>query len=611
VFISKTNAMKVDIAHNDALEGIELLFSEELPTGLSSHLRRIGFKQVHGQHLKWYASQHPAYLQFAETLQKILLKEGNYLTVPLQPSFNSSKENIENGKFRNVTIFYKEMNTTHKETYVLFDSYKAVATEIATRFGKNKYHTSFQKVEIATHKSKPKARTSFKEGKIILGENPKTSSPKEEKATPLKGYVKFENEVIYQMELLGEITTSDAQGILMPHEDFLKQEFEKLPEPTEEDAKQLALGILQRATPEPKEKPVPEQITNKQQPNKYNYLDHVIAHLHEQFAEGKRPTKKQIDDLKDSLGIPNRGMVWEAAELAWLLWYKAIYKEPIPFEQRLNKMIHFWNTLQPTYHYSDSSKEFYKQYSTPCPISAIVAQYTGMGNTSSILEPSAGNGLLLVGANPQKVHANEIDQTRLASLHFQQFKTITSHNATQPFPDNMKEEYDVVITNPPFSRWEEEKFDKTLLVRKYFNKHVGLAKHIRLEHLMAGLALHCMKATGKAAIIIMGHIYFDKDGYIARYRPFFNWLFRNYQVDDVINLNSFKLYNKQGAVERTMLILVNGRKSKPKGVAPKKEGAPHLEEMVNSFAELWKRVKQHISGNLDNLIQQLKIELAA
>lgn len=344
---------------------------------------------------------------------------------------------------------------------------------------------------------------------------------------------------------------------------------------------------------------------------KYDYLDRVIAHMHEKYANGERPTKGQIEKIAKELGVPNMGMMWEATELSWLLWYKNIYNQQIPFEDRLAKMIHFWNKLQPTYAYSDSSKEIYKQYSTPCPIGAIVAQYTGMDAASKIFEPSAGNGLLLVGADPRKTHVNEIDQTRLASLKFQGFNKITALNATDPFPNEMAKSYDVVVTNPPFARWEDEKFDKELIIRKYFNNHVGLAKHIRLEHLMAGLALYSMKNTGKAAIIIMGHVYFGKDGFIAKYRPFFNWLFRHYQVDDVINMNSFKLYNKQGAIEKTMLILVGGRKAKPGGVAPTQKEAAHLYDMVNSFSELWERVKGHMWYDLEKIIQQLEIALAA
>lgn len=343
----------------------------------------------------------------------------------------------------------------------------------------------------------------------------------------------------------------------------------------------------------------------------YNYIDEVVAHMHDKYASGERPTKKQIEILAKELGVPNMGMMWEAAELSWLLWYKQIYKDATPFENRLNRMIHFWNELQPTYAYSDSSKELYKQYSTPCPIGAIIAQYTCMHTAQKIFEPSAGNGLLLVGADPGKTHVNEIDPTRIASLKFQGFHKVTTLNASEPFPEEIAKQYDVVVTNPPFARWEDEPFDKDIIIRKYFHRHVGLAKHIRLEHLMAGLALYSMKDTGRAAIIMMGHVYFGKDGFLAKYRPFFNWLFRHYKVDDVINMNSFKLYNKQGAIERTMLILVGGRKTKPEGVAPTQQTAAHFYDMVNSFSELWERVKSHIDCGIGLITEQLKIELTA
>ena len=351
-------------------------------------------------------------------------------------------------------------------------------------------------------------------------------------------------------------------------------------------------------------------IVKKEQEDKYAYIDLVVANLHEMYAEGKRPTKGQIEKLAKELNVPNMGMMWEAAELSWLLWYKQIYQNGYSFNERLKSMIHFWDNLQPTYAYSDSSKELYKQYSTPCPISAIVAQYTCMDSAASIFESSAGNGLMLIGAKPSKTHVNEIDQTRLASLRFQGFEKITSLNASQPFPDEMTKSYDVVVINPPFSTWDDEKFDKELVIRKYFNNHVGLAKHIRMEHMMAGLALNCLKDTGKAAIIIMGHIYFGHDGFVAKYRPFFNWLFRHFYVDDVINLNSYKLYNKQGAVEKTMLILIGGRKNEPVGVAPTKRDKPQFEEVIDSFSSLWERVEPFVDCEIDNVIKQLEIEVA-
>lgn len=344
-----------------------------------------------------------------------------------------------------------------------------------------------------------------------------------------------------------------------------------------------------------------------------DYLDKVIAIMHDHYIDAKRLSRKQIEAVQQESGAPNLGVLWEAVELSWLLWYQQIYNLPIPFERRLNQMMEFWNTVQPTYAYSDSSKELFKQYSTPCPIGAMIAEYTNMSSADRTFEPSAGNGLLVLGADPKKTHVNEIDKSRRYSLKAQGFDTITHRNAAEPFPEEWTHSFDVMVTNPPFASWDDSKFDKERWTQKYFNNQIGVAQHMRLEHFMAGLALHTLKDSGKAAIIIMGHVYFGSDGYIEKYKPFFNWLYRHYHVEDIINMNSYKLYNKQGAVTKTMLILIHGRKEVPEGIAPTKRESPTIEQVVNSFQELWERIDSHIKKpveySLQVIITQLKIEL--
>jgi hypothetical protein len=128
---------------------------------------------------------------------------------------------------------------------------------------------------------------------------------------------------------------------------------------------------------------------------------------------------------------------------------------------------------------------------------------------------------------------------------------------------------------------------------------------------MSGLALHTMKDSGKAALIIKGHIKFrEDDGYMSTYKPFFNWLYSRYVVDDIINMNGYKLYNKQGAVTEMMLILIGGRKpGKSKKVAPNREQAGYLADITESFEALWERIKSHIKTPLQKEIEKLKIAL--
>lgn len=880
--------MELSITENKKKKGIELSFSEELPKILKTFLKEVGFKSTVRDNLIWYADAHPAYKNVATSLKEVFAKNGDWESVSIYPSFEPSENNIDLNKFSVVTIYFQGTEKAQQQDYVLFDSYKKVALEVATNFGVMKYGDSLKHIEVFPRTLKRKARQLFHDGKIIhripeqikLENEPakevENELPKEESKTEIdepakeiapengsgyktdkerhistreilsevidklqefeetlegeeetiiattildfedaasqKSNLRFRNELLKALQNFkdwifhltfssramalmqinrlnqsldlpffqltekkveqrsipkdifnrdhivpnvlvptkagepfqsGGINLSDANFMQMkfkrlyritndtigeasgldlfrlsqmPHPNdygidvhrstLLKEwetrgpeAFEEIGYPTDLDYPFVNVHVgyksvetlvshigayddrnqwwsavehsrpvadmdkaiiiiddmlleleesksefINPKTNKPKsdkfskesisdiewsmsrlerskevihayqdkvkqpEIPLPESVPEPKPTKQFesnDYLDRVIAIMHTAFAKAERLSKKKIERLKEETNAPTMGALWEAVELSWLLWYKMLYKEPISFEARLKKMVQFWNNVQPTYAYSDSSKELYKQYSTPCPIGAIVAQYTQMDKADFIFEPSAGNGLLVVGANPRITHVNEIDKSRKQSLEYQGFGRITSENAAEPFPEMMHKVHDVVVTNPPFASWDDTKFDKERIIQKYFHKHRGLANHIRLEHLMAGLALYTMKDDGKAAIIIMGHVYFGDDGLFAKYRPFFNWLYRHYKVDDIINMNSYKLYNKQGAVTKTMLILIGGRKSKPAGVAPIKSEQPHLEDMVETFEDLWMRTKSHIKPNIDTIIQQL------
>ena len=68
-----------------------------------------------------------------------------------------------------MTIYFLKDEVEEQESYVLFDSYKKVATEIATRYGKDKYGNAFKEVAIYPRNYKRKARALLKEEKVITG----------------------------------------------------------------------------------------------------------------------------------------------------------------------------------------------------------------------------------------------------------------------------------------------------------------------------------------------------------------------------------------------------------------------------------------------------------
>jgi hypothetical protein len=77
-------------------------------------------------------------------------------------------------------------------------------------------------------------------------------------------------------------------------------------------------------------------------------------------------------------------------------------------------------------------------------------------------------------------------------------------------------------------------------------------------------------------------------------------LYKNFFVDDVILVNG-DLYSKMGTSFDIRIILINGRRPKPEGYAPKKQETKHT--VVNSFEELYERFAE-VSGRDDMVVEK-------
>jgi len=116
---------------------------------------------------------------------------------------------------------------------------------------------------------------------------------------------------------------------------------------------------------------------------------------------------------------------------------------------------------------------------------------------------------------------------------------------------------------------------------------------------MALRALDTMKDNGRAAIIIGGHTEYDKEGRITagKNRIFFVYLYKHYNVMDVINISGSHLYSRQGTSFNVRLILIDGRKETPSGFPPLIEKTMPANETdsptpVTDFNTLWDRVSK-------------------
>ena len=201
--------------------------------------------------------------------------------------------------------------------------------------------------------------------------------------------------------------------------------------------------------------------------------------------------------------------------------------------------------MQPTISARSSNRIKMQQYSTPLPMAWNADRFAMHGKDGGlVLEPTAGNGMLVFGVPAKQVHANELDKTRLANLREQGFAEVTQQDATEPFEGGKK--YDAIISNPPFGKREAAEYDGKMIG--------GLDPQITLN------ALVSMKDDGRAAIIIGGNMEYAANGGINNMKPFFTYLYDHYNVKGVVDMDG-KLYAKQGTTFPTRMILIDGRRS--------------------------------------------------
>lgn len=204
-------------------------------------------------------------------------------------------------------------------------------------------------------------------------------------------------------------------------------------------------------------------------------------------------------------------------------------------------------------------------------------------------EPSAGNGMLTLAADPQDFIVNELSEFRNRNLKTQGYAEVLKLDAENPIPA-FYHKFDAVLTNPPFGALEEKNLE--------FNNF----KITSLEHLMSIRALETMKDTGKAAIIIGGHTNYDSEGRIqsGKNRIYFSYLCKMYNVEDVIQIDGQKLYSRMGTSFNTRLILINGRKKEPNGFAPLKVDVssefPFSPYPVRDYETFYKRIASHLEN---------------
>ncbi|MFQ4136243.1 DUF6908 domain-containing protein [Nodosilinea sp. PGN35] len=181
-------------------------------------------------------------------------------------------------------------------------------------------------------------------------------------------------------------------------------------------------------------------------------------------------------------------------------------------------------------------------YSTPLPMAFVAGLIAQVHPSVTVYEPTAGNGSLLLLADPAQAIANELHPPRAAQLRTQGF-TVTEHDATQYRPDRP---YDVLVSNPPFGLLRE---NGTGPPQRWQHGPVSTQK---IDHAIALQALQGLAPEGRALLIIgghMGHASARQSAYRGQAdRSFYSFLYQQsgWKVDDHFTLHG-SMYRRQGA----------------------------------------------------------------
>lgn len=219
-------------------------------------------------------------------------------------------------------------------------------------------------------------------------------------------------------------------------------------------------------------------------------------------------------------------------------------------------------------------------YSTPAPLAFIASELAGINAKTRVYEPTAGNGMLLIGANPKKVLANELNEGRADALAEQGFK-VRHGNALDA--DVEPKSMDAVITNPPFGSVKGPDGKPTKV--KVDGYKVG-----QIDHLIAVRALDAMKDDGKASIILGANKV--AGGLSTDDRIFFNWLYSHYNVVSHFEVDG-ALYARQGANWPVRVINIDGRIRSDK-FSPKEGGI----ERVGTWEEVYGQFNKGLAARV-------------
>ena len=265
----------------------------------------------------------------------------------------------------------------------------------------------------------------------------------------------------------------------------------------------------------------------------------------------------------------------------------------------LEDLLKIYNN-QPTLNQRTVSQKEYQAFSTPVVLANALTNIFDVKDNAIVFEPTAGNGLLVSGVNPNAdFKLNELQSERNSILKAVFGVDVTNSNAlVMDMPSA-----DFVITNPPFGV-NSSMPKATVQMPKLMS--TGSVNYVLSDqaHIIAIKALKAMKTTGKAIII-----YGAPGGYFAKNEKGFRsgsaaiferMLFNYFNVPGIFEIDG-KLYGKQGASFPIVCVVVDGKRNTAHNIFQTKDLKVNR---LNSWEEVFKEceaIKQRIADEIDVL----------
>ena len=164
----------------------------------------------------------------------------------------------------------------------------------------------------------------------------------------------------------------------------------------------------------------------------------LIQYFRDRFLAGEQfvtitQARKQASEIlgyEASPGSPEAKLVDESVEAAVVRVARAIIENSPTTHEVYDRLVDLLEH-QPNLGVRSSTSILQQAYSTPIPVAYLASTLAGIDAQTTIYEPTAGHGALLIAANPSKATVNEINPDRAADLRAQGY-TVTQYCSVKP-----------------------------------------------------------------------------------------------------------------------------------------------------------------------------------